>query len=358
MFSFIYPNKKITNSNIIIKENKLTKFRNSDYFFLNLIKNSYIQISNYLNNKYNYEINLKNRNSQSIIFKKKKRKKIILYSVDLFSMTFHKAWLKNKLKKKFIIKFNSNKPDYLIYNVFGEEHLNPKYINSIKIAIFTENKIPDFNEADYAIGQYHINYLDRYFKFSIFLWQKLNNNFFYFSRNKIINNAKRIKFCAAIISNNFSTDGFRINFINELNKYKKVDMGGNFNNNIGKPVKNKIEFLSSYKFSISMENSEGDGYISEKIIDAFIAGTIPIYYGDYMLDEYINPKSFILIKGEKDMLEKIEYIKKVDNDDNLYKNILKERVLLDDNIQSKSDKELKEFLCHIFEQSKIKAYRK
>ena len=77
-----------------------------------------------------------------------------------------------------------------------------------------------------------------------------------------------------------------------------------------------------------------------------------------MLDEYINPKSFILIKGEKDMLEKIEYIKKVDNDDNLYKNILKERVLLDDNIQSKSDKELKEFLCHIFEQSKIKAYRK
>ena len=41
-----------------------------------------------------------------------------------------------------------------------------------------------------------------------------------------------------------------------------------------------------------------------------------------MNDEYINPKSFILIKGEKDILEKIEYIKKIDNDENLYKNIL------------------------------------
>ena len=37
-------------------------------------------------------------------------------------------------------------------------------------------------------------------------------------------------------------------------------MGGYDFNNIGGQVKNKIEFLSSYKFSISKENSEGDGY--------------------------------------------------------------------------------------------------
>ena len=83
-------------------------------------------------------------------------------------------------------------------------------------------------------------------------------------------------------------------------------MGGNYGNNIGKSVKNKIEFLSSYKFSISMENSNGDGYLSEKIIESFIAGTIPIYYGDYMVDEYINPKVYILIKGENDINDKIE----------------------------------------------------
>ena len=41
-----------------------------------------------------------------------------------------------------------------------------------------------------------------------------------------------------------------------------------------------------------MENSEADGQASEKIIDSILAGIIPIYYGDYMLGEYINPKSY------------------------------------------------------------------
>jgi hypothetical protein len=135
-------------------------------------------------------------------------------------------------------------------------------------------------------------------------------------------------------------------------------MGGKYNNNIGKNVYNKIEFLSSYKFSIAMENSQGDGYISEKLVNSFLAGNIPIYYGDYMFDEYINPKSIILIKGEKDMQEKIDYIKKIDNDENLYKSILNEKVLLDNNIKNKTERELREFLYHIFDQDKLKGFRK
>ena len=124
-------------------------------------------------------------------------------------------------------------------------------------------------------------------------------------RKKVLKNPLRKKFCAALISNNITTDNFRIDFINELNEYKEIDMGGIYRNN-GGYIKNKLEFLSLYKFSIAMENTEGDGYLSEKILDAFLSGTIPIYYGDYMLDEYINPETFILIKGKKDLKSKIE----------------------------------------------------
>jgi len=42
---------------------------------------------------------------------------------------------------------------------------------------------------------------------------------------------------------------------------------------------NKIETISNYKFCICAENVEYDGYVTEKIIDCFIAGTIPIYFG-------------------------------------------------------------------------------
>ena len=112
-----------------------------------------------------------------------------------------------------------------------------------------------------------------------------------------------------------------------------------------------------YKFSIAMENTNGDGYISEKIVESFISGTIPIYYGSYMIEEYINPKTFILINGPKDMKQKIEYIKKIDNDDELYINMLKEKVFIDDKIVEKTLKEQSDFLIHIFNQEKNKAKR-
>ena len=211
-------------------------------------------------------------------------------------LRYHKIWLKAQLKEKFIIKFSSYKPDYLIYNICGDECSKPKYKNSIKIALYLENQIPDLNEADYAIGHYHINYFDRYFKLNIFIMQDINN--FSLPRNQALNGPKKKKFCAALISNNWSTNGFRLKFIKELNKYKKVDMGGKVGNNIGRIINRKKgrEFFSEYKFTLSMENSEGDGYISEKIVNSLKSGTIPIYYGDYMSDEYLNPKTYILIK--------------------------------------------------------------
>jgi type I site-specific restriction endonuclease len=157
--------------------------------------------------------------------------------------------------------------------------------------------IPDFNHADYTIGFHNIIYLDRYFRKTTLIWifQKrylnIKNKFFEKIRRKVYRTKKK-KFCAAVISNIKSTDRFRINFINELSKYKRIDMGGKYKNNVGGRIKNKIKFLSSYKFSIAMENTEGQGYISEKILDSFLAGTIPIYYGGYMIDEFINPKSY------------------------------------------------------------------
>ena len=178
----------------------------------------------------------------------------------------------------------------LFYNVFYCFHIEQKYNNAIKIAYYTENKLPDFLIADYAIGQSHMNLLDRYLRIPYIIGLKINNfnNTLLRIIRKYAIKYSRTKFCAAVISNNFTYSKFRLNFIKQLNKYKKVDMGGRFDNNVGE-IKNKITFLKEYKFSIAMENSEGDGYISEKIYDSFISGTIPIYYGDYMIDEYINP---------------------------------------------------------------------
>ena len=265
----------------------------------------------------------------------------------------------NILNNKYLVHLNPDNPDYLIFNVNGCSYLDYKYNNSIKIAFFTENQLPDFRKADYCIGNSHIIYLDRYFKLPVYFINNLNllkNEAIEIIRNNTLKNNIRTKFCAAVISNSVITDGFRLNFINELNNYKIVDMGGEYNNNVGK-IHDKIEFLSSYKFSIAMENTEGEGYLSEKIIDSFLSGTIPIYYGDYMVDEYINPETYILIRGENDIKKKIEYIKEIDKNDELYKKILSKKVIINKDYSNKITEEFTKFFEHIFDQNKALAKR-
>ena len=331
--------------------------KNTDNMIINFVKNAYYNISNLLNSKY-IANNINNNLSKRESLHKKKISYYIIDNVPSFYTNPQYKLLKKILKRKYILEITSDNPDYIIFDVFGCSHLDEIYQNSIKIAFFTENQIPDFNIADYAIGQSHIIYLDRYFKRSYFLGLlfTFNNRYLQLIRKKVLNSHKRKKFCAALISNTIITDYFRLEFIEELNKYKNIDMGGSYKNNVGY-IKNKIKFLSSYKFSIAMENTEGNGYLSEKIIESFMSGTIPIYYGDYMVDEYINTKSFILIRDKNDMFKKIDYIKKIDNNDELYEKILKENIFIDNYFKEKIENERIEFLYHIFDQDKKKAKR-
>jgi hypothetical protein len=334
---------------LLLKKNNSFIFKNNDIFLFNFNLKSFKNIF-FLINKNKYYFSQKKKNPIQNSFNKKT---INIFFEDCYF--YQVNTILNTLQKKYIVNITNNNPDYLFYDVFGCNHTSQKYNNSIKIAFFTENQIPDFKIADYAFAQSHINYLDRYF-LRPKLINRAKNNYFYKVNNRILNSTIKTKFCAAVISNYRSTDFFRLKFIKELNKYKQVDMGGKYLNNVGY-ISDKIKFLSSYKFSIAMENSEGDGYTSEKIIDSFLAGTIPIYYGNYMVDEFINPKSFILIRGEKDMIQKIEYIKKIDQDDELYRNILKEKIIINEDLNDTYIKEYEEFFFHIFDQEKFEAKR-
>ena len=66
----------------------------------------------------------------------------------------------------------------------------------------------------------------------------------------------------------------------------------------------------------------------------------------------------ILIKGEKDLAQKIEYIISLDNDIEKYKSVLKEKVVMDKYLWAKINKELTQFFSHIFNQEKYKAFRR
>ena len=59
-------------------------------------------------------------------------------------------------------------------------------------------------------------------------------------------------------------------------------------------ILNKQEVLLRSRFSIVYENIQGlEGYITEKIFDAFVAGNVPIYWGASDIEKYVPKECFI-----------------------------------------------------------------
>ena len=58
--------------------------------------------------------------------------------------------------------------------------------------------------------------------------------------------------------------------------------------------KNVMQYVN-YKFVLAMENKYSPGYITEKIIYAFAAGAVPIYYGTLEVFDLFNHEAFVFI---------------------------------------------------------------
>ena len=89
-----------------------------------------------------------------------------------------------------------------------------------------------------------------------------------------------------------------------------------------KPFKNKEDGLKSFRYSIVIENSSEQDYFTEKLVDACLLETIPIYWGAPNISKYFDIRGFIVCNSSdeivdalknlsiKDYNRKIKWIKK------------------------------------------------
>ena len=78
---------------------------------------------------------------------------------------------------------------------------------------------------------------------------------------------------------------------------------------------NIIDKYSKYQFVIAMENICKDGYITEKIINAFYSGAIPIYWGCNSVNKYFNEKAFININNFNSFDDCVDYVINLTDED-------------------------------------------
>ncbi|OOP80209.1 glycosyltransferase family 10 domain-containing protein, partial [Helicobacter pylori] len=116
-------------------------------------------------------------------------------------------------------------------------------------------------------------------------------------------------------------------FYDALNSIEPVTGGGAVRNTLGYNVKNKNEFLSQYKFNLCFENTQGYGYVTEKIIDAYFSHTIPIYWGSPSVAKDFNPKSFVNVHDFNNFDEAIDYVRYLHTHPNAYLDMLYENPL-------------------------------
>lgn len=134
----------------------------------------------------------------------------------------------------------------------------------------------------------------------------------------------------AIISNG---NGIERNLLlDKIDKRIQIDYAGQYRNNTEKidhyyNTDEFIDFVSQYKFVVSMENSRADTYITEKITHGFLSSSIPIYWGSLRVTDYFNNERFINIQHENNNIDLIiDRIEEICNNNDEYLNIIKQPI--------------------------------
>lgn len=218
-----------------------------------------------------------------------------------------------------------NRPDVCVYSVFGTDPLPPC---RVKVFYSAENVNP---------GQQRARMPDEAFDFALTFsrqqWQCTNHkrlpNYAVALRHIGHEFAEltlprrmdiRERFACFIHSN---TVPHREQFVRNLMRYKQVDCPGSSLRNMSLlvPRESTIKFMSGYRFAVCFENAYGDGYVTEKIVQAFLAGSVPIYWGDPLVVEDFNPGSFINAHAFSRFEELIEFVAWVDQNTTAYNSL-------------------------------------
>jgi hypothetical protein len=124
-------------------------------------------------------------------------------------------------------------------------------------------------------------------------------------------------FCTFIVQNGGVHE--RNKFFTLLNQVKAVHSCGPYMNNTGVCAPKGdayFPFLQKFKFMICFENTNKTNYVTEKIMNAYCGGCIPIYWGTPQVLEWFNPEAFLYLEdtSEQGMQALIAKIMEIDTD--------------------------------------------
>jgi len=219
--------------------------------------------------------------------------------IDPIHIDFFIKLLSDVYNEDVIVTFNLDEADILIESIFtnttyinykkwkasilftGESYYAPCMLNNLSLYTC----ILGFNPT-----------MDNFVEFPFYIVYLKSFPNMTFTPTKAISN----NYTSAVISNGSSNE--RVSFLDKLENKMTVLYGGFYKNNIGGKIQGNfasdtlLNFYKNSKFVITMENKRIGHYITEKLINGFRAGIIPIYWGSQHISEHFNSKRFIILE--------------------------------------------------------------
>jgi|694.fasta_scaffold57753_4 hypothetical protein len=242
-----------------------------------------------------------------------------------------------------VVSPNEN-PDILIASVFGNIDNITKHTAKCKIFYYGENlnRFPPYNNDDLLqktfdliVGFKYTNLEQKTLRFPLWLmyydYYNYNTNYntnynINYNTNHIDNiishienkykeNIKKDKPLFATIISRHDRGGQRGKIWSSLSKYEgikgRIKSAGDYRQNtskIGLRCEDKINYISQSLYNICPENSVYEGYFTEKIFQAFEAGTIPLYWAIDLPEKGLineNKYCFCNVNNESELNESI-----------------------------------------------------
>jgi len=199
-------------------------------------------------------------------------------------------------------------PKYLW--LLESKHIKPGLVESI---IDNKQLIEDTYETIFTHDQRLLALGDKY------KWVPAQG--FWIKEPKIYEKTKMI---SMIASNKRMCEGHvkRLGWVERIGD--QLDLYGRGFNEIA----DKEEGLCDYMFSVAIENGEYETYFTEKLLDCFATGTIPVYLGAPDVGDHFNKDGIIDLTEEFEVSEEIYYSKMDAIKENLEK--AKEMEVLED----------------------------
>lgn len=173
-----------------------------------------------------------------------------------------------------------------------------RYSNTLEIALLIE---PPWKPGHYEIAKrlssdfdYILSYRDNFFDTSNLLWYPFGGSWI---KEEDWGMKPKSKKLSIIGTQKLAAPGHKLRHTAIRLYSDRLDVYGRGYN----PIPSKIPALAPYRYSVIIESQRLDTWFTEKLIDCFSQGTIPIYWGARKIADFFDERGMIIIDNITDI---------------------------------------------------------